>query len=319
MTFSSNLLKAVSTGALFVVRPELGSLIITGPDRRAWLQGILTCDLSNVETGRGAWGLLLTKQGKIVSDVNVVAAEDALYLSTAANLASEVTQYLEDFLIMEDAELDNVTAEVAWLMIHGPRALALARSAVQNGALAFGAIDWTSLGGAAVAASRGALPALVERLLAEAGTEGVLADGEAWQGLRLSSAVPEFGVDYGGADNPHEAALERRAVSFEKGCYLGQEVVCMQDMRGKVKRRVASLLIDSETAPDIGSPVESGDGQTIGEVTSAAAISGLAQVVAMARIKNPFFEPGTVVKVSGRRATVVERPLEKLQVESHGR
>ena len=70
-----------------------------------------------------------------------------------------------------------------------------------------------------------------------------------WQRLRIERAVPAYGTDYDDRDNPHDASLERRAVSWTKGCYLGQEVVCMQDMRGKLKRRIVTLAFDSRDPP----------------------------------------------------------------------
>ena len=83
-----------------------------------------------------------------------------------------------------------------------------------------------------------------------------------WEALRIAQAFGRFGVDFGEADNPHEAALDRRAVSWSKGCYLGQEVVCMQDMRGKLKRRLVALALeDSAEAPPVGSPVTAGDSE----------------------------------------------------------
>jgi folate-binding protein YgfZ len=94
----------------------------------------------------------------------------------------------------------------------------------------------------------------------------------AWTTLRLERGLPEFGTDFGPKDRPHEAALERRAVNWSKGCYLGQEVVCMQDMRGKVKRSVRVLRVAAprEAALAAGGRVVDASGQPLGNITSCA-------------------------------------------------
>jgi glycine cleavage system aminomethyltransferase T len=107
---------------------------------------------------------------------------------------------------------------------------------------------------------------------------------------------------------PQEASLEKRAVSFEKGCYLGQEVVCMLEMRGHVKRKLVSLVIDQGEAPAKGAPVANAAGEAIGEVTSAAASPTLGAPVALAMIKYAAAKAGGDVKVSDRPARIVERP-----------
>lgn len=93
---------------------------------------------------------------------------------------------------------------------------------------------------------------------------------EAWTLFRIRHGLPWGGVDFDDGERPHEAALERRAVSWSKGCYLGQEVVCMQDMRGKVKRSVRPFSVPAETGPsvDVTSEVVL-DAKPVGRVTSA--------------------------------------------------
>lgn len=125
---------------------------------------------------------------------------------------------------------------------------------------------FTGLGGAALV-----IPKAREAELLEAGRAELLGEQD-WLRLRLERGVPELGTDFDGQDRPHEAALERRAVSWTKGCYLGQEVVCMQDMRGKVKRSVRALAVQApEDAPiGPGAVIVNASGEDVGNVTSAA-------------------------------------------------
>ena len=281
-----------------MAEPERGSLVVTGPDRKTWLNGIVSCDVTPVAPGAGAWGLALTKQGKILSDLSVVASEDTLYLATAPGTASELAPALDRMLVMEDAELSDGSAERAWIFVHGPRASELAPAA--GGA--WGAIDWTGLGGAAISVARSELEQAL-RALVDAGA--TLGQNEDWERLRIERLVPRWGVDYDAKDNPHEAALDQRAVSWTKGCYLGQEVVCMQDMRGKVKRRLALLSLDANEVPERGAPVRADD-REVGEVTSATFSQRLGRPLVLARVQTPFDEVGRALSIAGAAATSVD-------------
>jgi hypothetical protein len=294
---------AARQGVLVVQQP-LVTLVLTGSDRREWLNGLVTCDVKAVEPGAGAWGLLLTKQGKIVGDVNVVAGSDAFYLGVEQRAADTLFEFLNQFLIMEDAELKAPSSELGWLTLHGPRALDLAKAIVPS-AGAWGAIDWTGLGGAAVVAPAGEVPPALAAASAYRDAEVVLASGSDWEQLRIERGVPVHGTDYDDRDNPHDASLERRAVSWTKGCYLGQEVVCMQDMRGKLKRRVVTLALDSRQPPVRGAGVEI-DGQSVGEVTSSAFSELLQKSVLLVRITARALESGGALRVAGQPAERLE-------------
>jgi folate-binding protein YgfZ len=221
------------------------TLIVTGPDRSTWLEGLVTCELQKLAPGAGTWGLVLNRQGKIQSALWVVASAEALWLSFAPGTGAAMHQELGRMLIMEDAELAPPAEPHTWFSLHGPESAARASSWAAEAAGVSASIDFTGLGGAALV-----IPRTSERLLL-ARSEAALLDAEGWTRLRLERGVPEFGVDYDTSDRPHEAALDRRAISWTKGCYLGQEVVCMQDMRGKVKRSVRVLRVLAPRAANL--------------------------------------------------------------------
>jgi folate-binding protein YgfZ len=290
--------RAARTSALAIEQPELGTLLVSGRDRRSWLNGLLTCDVEELALGRGAWGLALTKQGKIMSEVQLVERGSVIYVAVSGAVAA-LASTLDGFLIMEDAELQERSADFGWLMLHGPRASEIAESLATRVA-AHGAVDWTGLGGAALVAARSEVPALL-RAVEEAGA--VLGVSDDWLRLRIERGVPAFGVDYDSRDNPHQAALDRRAVSWTKGCYLGQEVVCMQDMRGKVKRRILPLIVDGDELPHAGAAVESEAGEHLGEVTSSTHSPALGRAVILARLKVTE-DVGCGLRVGGRPAEI---------------
>lgn len=305
---TSDASRAARAGALVVEQDERGTLLVSGPDRSSWLNGLLTCDVAELRPGAGAFGLALTKQGKILSDVDVVGGPEAVYLSVAPGTAQSLYTVLDRFLIMEDAELVEVSDRFAWLTLHGPRAAELgALAAPLHGAHA-AAIDWTGLGGAALVVPRADREALLAELVRLGGDALCVASDEQWRALRVERLLPAFGVDYDEHDNPHEASLDHRAVSWTKGCYLGQEVVCMQDMRGKVKRRLAALVLDDgDEGPPSGAAVQAADsGEAVGEVTTGAFSEKLERPVALARLQSAFAESCAALHVAGRTARVIE-------------
>lgn len=247
--------------------PELGTLRVTGPDRVSWLNGVVTCDVTRVAPGRGTWGLALDRKGKIQSVVWIVEAGAALLLGVSPGTTSEVYAHLERLLVMEDAEIEDVSPEYQWSLVVG----GADDDVVGDAAL--------RLGEGVVAASLDLLPVPVSAVVypshsepAGLATSQRISDPE-WTALRLAHGLPEFGVDFGPAERPHEAGLDRRAVAWTKGCYLGQEVVCMQDLRGKVSRRLFRFRVEAGADADLsaGARVEGSEPSTaIGDVRSAA-------------------------------------------------
>jgi len=115
--------------------------------------------------------------------------------------------------------------------------------------------------------------------------------------------LPRFGVDFGEKNYPQEAALEKIAVSFSKGCYLGQEVVCRLEMRGHVVKKIVPVQIAGDP-PVQGAEVRSADGKVLGTVSSAVT-NGKGGAVGLAMLRIDFAEPGTKLDVGGREATVL--------------
>lgn len=230
------------------------TLLVRGPDRKTWLDGLLTCKVPDVAPGVAGYGLLLTKQGKIVTDAFLADDGTVLYVGVAEGHGDAVSELLDRYLVMEDAELSRADA-LGWRVVTGvdtpPTALA-------RGRLGLGSLQAELL----VTAEPSSAPSAAA-LLAEHGL-GV------------------FGVDFGERDNPHEASLDRIAVSWTKGCYLGQEVVCMQDMRGKVKRRLVALDASAALLA-AGAPakeVVGADGSVAGHVSSVHPSPAGARVLA---------------------------------------
>jgi folate-binding protein YgfZ len=297
--------RAAAHDALAVPQPELVTLVATGADRVTWLNGMLTCDLLKRPAGAAVYGLAVARNGRVIADVVTVLddARERALLVVPATVAEALRTHLDHYLVMEDVLLaPEVDGFEVW-SLHGPRsgdALEAARAAGGEGGL----LDRTGLGGAIVLAPRDRAGAVRDALA----TVATMGDDAGWEALRLERAVPRFGVDFDDKTYPQEAQLEKQAVSFDKGCYLGQEVVCMLELRGHVKRMLVPVVVDAGAPPAVGAAVTDEQGAAIGEVTSAGASPTLGKPVALAMVKRAFSQAGSHVLVNGVRGEVVVRP-----------
>lgn len=235
------------------------TLLVRGADRKTWLDGLLTCAVTTVAVGNALYGLLLTKQGKIVTDAFLVDNGSELWLGVAAGRGEAVRELLDRYLVMEDAELTLATQPLVWRLRVGAPAGEAAAGALAYGALTIGGLQ-------------------AELSLASPAAEALPDAAELFAGHGLGV----FGVDFDEKDNPHEASLDRIAVSWTKGCYLGQEVVCMQDMRGRVKRRLVALDASDSLLSADAQPLDvlAGDGSVAGRVSSVHPAPGGARLLA---------------------------------------
>lgn len=300
---------AAREAVLVVRRGDLGAFVVRGPDRTTWLNGLLTCDVLAVPAGGAAYGLAVTQKGRILADVVVLPDGDRVVVVAPAALApGELTSSLERYLIMEDVVVETGARFVVWEAF-GKGAGAIVDAARGAGAGAgvtvAAALDRTGLGGGAIVVAEEAHAAEVERALADAarGAGGAFGDDAGFEALRLELAVPRFGKDFDATTYPQEATLEKRAVSFQKGCYLGQEVVCMLELRGHVKRRLVPLAIDGDALPAKGAQITDAAGAKVGEVTSAVVDPRSGRAIALAMLKVSHADSAEL-RVDGAPATV---------------
>ena len=295
---------AASQTALAVPQPELATLVVTGGDRITWLNGMLTCDLLKRAPGAAVYGLAVARNGKVITDVVVVddGGERAL-LMVPSTVVEALRTHLDHYLVMEDAVMAPATDGYEAWAVHGPKAAEALEAAKAAGGVG-GLLDRTGRGGAVVLAPRDA----ASRVRAALATVATIGDDSGWEALRLERVVPRFGVDFDDKTYPQEAQLEKQAVSFDKGCYLGQEVVCMLELRGHVKRMLVPVVLDAGEPPARGAEVTDDEGVAIGEVTSAGASPTLGKPVVLAMVKRAFAQAGSHVLVGGMRGEVVARP-----------
>lgn len=291
----------------------------TGADRVDFLHGMLTNDVKRLTPGRGCFTLLLTEQGKVVADAVALALADAILLDGMASAMTAAAVALGRLIVADDVEL-SVPGDAAHAFgLYGPRACgALERLGVVAPPAEDYAHELVAVQGVAARVVRVPAPAAGGFLLLVAESDaavwwgrcleaGVPAAGQhALDTLRIESGVPWYGRDFG----PETLALEvplDAAISFTKGCYLGQEVVERVTARGHVNRKLVGLEVEGGEVPAPGDALFAGE-REVGRVTSAAWSWHLDRPVALGYVRREHLAPGTILTLRGgvgeRAATV---------------
>jgi folate-binding protein YgfZ len=316
--------------AALVDRSDRGRLVVTGPDRALYLQGLLTNDIVALNAGQGCYAAYLTPQGRMIADLFVYELGDLMLLSTPLAAKDTVLAKLEQFIFTEDVKLGDVTGSFAQMAVVGPdAAAALAR--VLEGATDAALTLAGLLEHGNMRARFAEQPVIVTRVTdtGEPGFDvyvetahaaalrsaltaaGVAAlDRDTAEAIRIEAGVPRFGRDMDGDTIPLEAGIETRAISFSKGCYVGQEVIIrvLHRGHGRIARKLMGLRINSGDVPTAGTPVRDGT-RDIGRVTSSALSPAVKQPIALAYLHRDFLTPGTTVSVDGATAVVTELPF----------
>lgn len=275
------------------------ALLVTGKDRVRWLNGMVTCDVAKIPVDGASYGLHVGKQGKIAAELwIVVGAADVLVVAPPGR-AAELAEALDRYLIMEDCVIAPAPGAWSFALALGPGAESLARAARERSLRA--GVGRRAGRPAAIVAGE---PPLVDAWRSDtAARDGVLAvDDAAWERARVELGIGAHGVDFDASAYPQEAAVEGDAVSFSKGCYLGQEAVFMMQERGHPPRRLVQLEVDGESLPDVGAALATSDGAPVGTISTRVGAGD--RVLALGTVKWKHAKPGTELAVDGRRAVV---------------
>lgn len=321
--------RALRAGAGVVDRPGIGRILLTGADRRSYLQGILTNDIAALTPGRGCYSAMLTAQGRMITDMRVLELGDALVLDVPAAVTSAIRDHLDRFIFSEDVQVADATAARAAIGVYGPASLDVLVKAGTAGGAPSSLFESTRVRIAGVEAvivrsDEAAVPGydlLVNAVDASAVRAALLAAGavpvsaEEAETVRIESGRPLFGADMDTDTIPLEAGLEERAISRSKGCYVGQEVIVrVQDRgHGRVAKRLVGLTLAAGAAvPAAGALIASGD-REIGRVTSVTWSPALGRTIALGYVHRDFVEPGTAVSAGTTQAVVTLLPFVPLQ------
>jgi len=296
-------------------RSERGKLALTGSDARSFLQGQVTNDVEALPAGRGCYAAFLTPKGKMLGDLRILATDDELLLDTERVALQGLFNMIRRFSIGYDVELHKRTLERGLLSLVGSGAATVSGAGDlpdEEHAHALVTVPGSDVTARAIrtdvgidllcdAADVEALRATLEEAGAPAVVEGAV------ECLRVERGRPRFGIDLDDSVIPQEAGLNERAVSFTKGCYVGQETVARLYYRGKPNRQLRGLRL---SAPASTGDELSFDGRVVGRLASVAVSPRLGPIaLALVRREAP---PGTTVTVTddgGVTGEVVELPF----------
>jgi hypothetical protein len=259
-------LEAARTGTAVGPVEARGVLRISGKGARDFLHRMSTQHLQALPEGASAYAAFLEGKGHLVGEGLVVARkDDLLYLTEAAEVAV-LLPHLRKYVLASPVRIEDASAELRSLAVLGPGSVDRARAAVEGAAVQAAAAATPRRGvPAAEVIGAGADLARVRASLVAGGAVPLEADD--LEVLRVEEGMPLFGVDMDGERLPMEAGLTRDAIHFQKGCYLGQEVVLRATVRGHIQRGLVLLELPPGVQP--GTALHAGD-REVGRITSAA-------------------------------------------------
>jgi aminomethyltransferase len=288
-----------------------GKIKLTGEDCARLLHAMSTNHIQQLTSGMGVYAFFLNAQGRILGDANIFRLPDFFLLDTEPETAEKLYQHLDKYIIADDVTPEDVTAKLSTLAIEGPASrevlLSLGAPAPESsgaieswGACLIACVSYTGGAGYFVfvpVEEKGTLAARLENAGA------VPADAEAFHVVRLEHGQPRYGDEITERYLVQETQ-QLRAIHFQKGCYLGQEIVERVRSRGQVHRLLMPLHLETTEPPASGEKLPAENGQPAAEISSAAYSPALQKVVALAYVRADSATPGTHLTWNGVTAEV---------------
>lgn len=291
------------------------ALRITGPDRVSYLQGMVSNDVKKLSPGSGVYAAVLDVNGKILADLRVLCAEDSFILLVWEPLKDKVIAQLNRYLVADDVEIRDEAAGHGMISIQGPHALLLlnaiaprqdppvhmhGHSVLRVGDNVVRAVRATHTGeeGFDLLVETENIAPIVEELDRAGAALSFRWTGlQAQDILRIEAGLPRYGVDMDEENLLLETGLDQ-AVSFQKGCYIGQEVIERVRSRGHVNRKLAGIVLGGKSPAHRGDKIAS-DGKEIGKITSSVFSPRLQHAIALGYVHRDYLQPGMSVLVAG--------------------
>ncbi len=306
-----------------------GLLQFTGPDRLSFLQGMLSNDLRVLNPFDGQYATILTQQGKVVADVRVLCSLNSFYLDFWENLKETIIEHLNRYLVADEVEMADRSKEYTLISLQGPNSEMLLRTLAANAELPAQSKQHVMIevDGAAICVvreDRYRLPGfdlivpltkishIAEQLTATGKQNAAVWIGEQAQNiLRIEAGIPRYGVDFNDDNLLLEVGIDD-AVSFTKGCYLGQEVVERIRSRGHVNKKLCGVVLDGKSPAAAGDLIQAGE-KEVGKITSSVVSPSLGRPIALGYVMKEYWEPGTKLTLqrdgTEMYATVTQLPF----------
>ncbi len=308
---------ACRTAAAWADVASRGTVRATGTAAAAFVDKFTTAAIGSLAPGEGAEGMFTDVRGWVLALAGILRTDDGLLIDCDATVAAALRDHLEHYHIREDVALEDATHDTRAVAVVGPAAARwliecvggdvpskpLRHRAVRCGGIdgAIMAVDWFGAGGFLIRVAHADVAALHDWLA----TEGLpRADAAALDALRIEQRFP-MACDIPEKTLPQELDRTARAISFTKGCYLGQETVARIDALGHVNRTLSLVAVEGDRVPTPAAAVSCG-GDAVGTITSSC-WSPQRGACGLAIVHRRGLEPGATLTVSGRTARIVNR------------
>ena len=326
---------ALRAGAGVIDLSFRSRICLTGADRARFLHGQVTNDVKKLRAGEGCYAAVTTAKGKMESDLNIFALADELLLDFEPGLTEKISARLEKFIVADDVQIVDVAPHYGLLSVQGPKAEDVVRSLnlfpeIPAKLLASMKISDATLGeiylannprlgtsGFDLFVPDNSLGAVADKLIAAAKQIGGRATGwTALEAARIEAGIPRFGADMDETNIPLECGIESRAITYTKGCYIGQEVINRIHSIGHVNRELRGLRLadDLKVLPARGDKLFF-NGKEVGHVTSVVKSPSLNANVALGYVRREANQIGNELTlrtaVGESLAKIVELPFVK--------
>jgi len=302
-----------------VVEKDLFGIVrLTGPERVSWLQGMVTNDVQKLSSGNGCYAGHLNPQGKMVAHMEILKDDDSLWLVVERASIAHLLSAFDKLLIMEDVQVAELSDAMSILGLIGPQSKSVLEAWLGQPLNLDSLYTHRVVGEARVIVTDLGFDVWVPRestdrslrALAQSGATAI--DHGAWDVLRTEAGLPLFGVDIDETTTMPE--LGDRGISYDKGCYIGQEVVAKVKYIGHVNRRFVGLVMEGEDLPQAKSAIRKAD-KEVGYVTTSLFSPGLNKSIALGFVARTAYAPGTAVEVANGAKTIsaviVDLPFSK--------
>ena len=304
---------AVRSAVGFIDLSHRGLLQLTGADRVSFLQGMVSNDVKALKPGEGQCATVLNQQGKVLGDTRVLCSENSLYLDLWEVIKDKIAEHLNRFLVADEVEIADRTDEYRIISLQGPQAEAGLRRLVGQAELPGRLTEhrMVNIDGAQVCVVRASSTGEtgfdliisaphfknIAQQLTEAGKQfsGTWVGEEAHNILRVEAGIPLYGVDFTEDNLLLEVGLDH-AVSFSKGCYLGQEVVERIRSRGHVNKKLVGLILEGRESASRGDVLFAD--KPVGTITSSVHSPALGKPVALGYVYKDYWSPDTRLSVN---------------------
>ncbi|MBI1349062.1 hypothetical protein GC163_22550 [bacterium] len=291
--FSTALQDAIQQTAAWFPLPGRTSIEVRGKDRATFLHNFCTNEIKKLQPGQGCEAFFCNAKGRVIGHGSIFATNDALWIDSVPGQSQKLIAHLDRYLIREDVTLtDQTSASLALCSVATPSAV---NPASRPDDLFTIDLNWQGLRCSLHIGPTSAIEQVMTDLQGQGAQFGTASD---WDALRIAAGWPVYGLDITEENLPQEVARNDQAISFTKGCYLGQEPIARLDALGHTNRELRRLVIDGEIIPPAGANLsDSSTGDVVGHITSAALAPFQAGIVALGYLKTKWTKPGTVVTV----------------------